>query len=515
MASLSVVEQDNKLKLYSYWRSSCSFRVRIALNLKGLKYEYKPVNLLKGENSHPEFLELNPVGFVPVLVDGHAVISDSFAIIMYLEDKYPHHPLLPSDIHKRAINFQAASIVSSSIQPLQNLSLLNYIEEKVSPDEKLPWAQRVIRKGFTALEKLLKEHTGKYATGDEVFLADIFLAPQLYAAFKKFNTDKNEFPILSRLHETYYAIPAFREALPENQPDAAIRLAFHIVWDGGYLKIWVECRDLLDWIANFAHELPLSLHVLPTPPPDSYVLGVVRPNRSKLSNVIVSDGCQNVDLSCQPLATGENNLKLYSHWMSSCSFRVRFALNLKGLKYEYEACNLQRISDPEFQKLNPVGYVPVLVDGDVVIVDSFAIIMYLEDKYPHHPLLPHDIHKRAINFQVANIVSSAIQPFQNFTVAKYIEEKVGPDEKLPWTQSVIGKGFTALEKLLKDHARRYATGDEIFLADLFLAPQLYAAVIRFNLDMKEFPILSRLYEAYNEIPAFREALPENQPDAVH
>ncbi|KAJ1427089.1 Thioredoxin-like superfamily [Sesbania bispinosa] len=331
MASVNVVEQDNKLKLYSYWRSSCSFRVRIALNLKGLKYEYKPVNLLKGENSHPEFLELNPVGFVPVLVDGHAVISDSFAIIMYLEDKYPNHPLLPSDIHKRAINFQAASIVSSSIQPLQNLSLLNYIEEKVSPDEKLPWAQRVIRKGFTALEKLLKEHTGKYATGDEVLLADIFLAPQLYAAFKKFNIDK---------------------------------------------------------------------------------------------------------------ATGENNLKLYSHWMSSCSFRVRFALNLKGLKYEYEACNLQRISDPEFQKLNPVGYVPVLVDGDVVIVDSFAIIMYLEDKYPHHPLLPHDIHKRAINFQVANIVSSAIQPFQNLTVAKYIEEKVGPDEKLPWTQSVMGKGFT-------------------------------------------------------------------------
>ncbi|CAJ2649349.1 unnamed protein product [Trifolium pratense] len=231
MASASVVvgvgeaeeeeEHNNKLILYSFWRSSCSFRVRIALNFKGLKYDYKPVNLLKGEQSHPEFLKLNPVGFVPVLVDGPAVISDSFAIIMYLEDKYPQHPLLPTDIHKRAINFQVVSIVSSSIQPLQNLSLLTYIEGKAGPDEKLSWVQSVIKKGFTALEKLLKEHTGRFATGDEVFMADIFLAPQIHSAFKKFNIDMTEFPTLSRLHETYYEIPAFREALPENQPDAA------------------------------------------------------------------------------------------------------------------------------------------------------------------------------------------------------------------------------------------------------------------------------------------------------
>ncbi|RDX92205.1 hypothetical protein CR513_25699, partial [Mucuna pruriens] len=186
-ASASVGEENNKVKLYSYWRSSCSFRVRIALNLKGLKYDYIPVNLLKGEHSRPDFLQLNPVGFVPVLVDGPVVLYDSFAIIMYLEDKYPQNPLLPRDIHKKAINIQAASIVSSTIQPLQNLSLLNYIGEKVGPDEKLPWVQSVLRRGFTALEKLLKDHTGRYATGDEVFLADIFLAPQLHAAFKRFN----------------------------------------------------------------------------------------------------------------------------------------------------------------------------------------------------------------------------------------------------------------------------------------------------------------------------------------
>ncbi|KAM4126252.1 hypothetical protein ACB094_01G373700 [Castanea mollissima] len=220
--------KKQKLKLYSFWWSTCSFRVRIALNFKGLKYEYKSVNLLKGEQLNPEFIKLNPSGNVPVLVDGDTVVADSLAILMYLEDRYPHHyPLLPQDIHKRAINYQAANIVSSSIQPLQKVATLKCIDEKISsdPDVKLAWAQHYIKKGFVALERLLKDYAGRFATGDEVYLADLFLAPQIHAAIKRFNVDMTQFPLLSRLNEAYKEIPAFQDAMPEKQPDTPLASA--------------------------------------------------------------------------------------------------------------------------------------------------------------------------------------------------------------------------------------------------------------------------------------------------
>ncbi|KAI3754960.1 hypothetical protein L1987_54752 [Smallanthus sonchifolius] len=136
-------DEPKKLQLYSFHRSSCSFRVRIALNLKGLDYEYKAVNLFKGEQKNPEFLKLNSIGYVPALVDGDIVIADSFAIIMYLEEKYPQH-----DLEKRAINYQAANIVSAGMQPLQNLDVVNYIEEKAGPGAIIPWVEKHLGKGF-------------------------------------------------------------------------------------------------------------------------------------------------------------------------------------------------------------------------------------------------------------------------------------------------------------------------------------------------------------------------------
>ncbi|MCL7047694.1 hypothetical protein MKW94_024782 [Papaver nudicaule] len=144
----TVTQQQPTLKLYSYFKSSCSFRVRFALHLKGLNFEYKAVNLLKGEHFSPDFLEVNPNGYVPALADGDFVVSDSFAILLYLEEKYPQHPLLPANLQEKAVHFQAANIVGSGIQPLQNLSILRYIGEKIGEDEKIPWVQQHIGKGF-------------------------------------------------------------------------------------------------------------------------------------------------------------------------------------------------------------------------------------------------------------------------------------------------------------------------------------------------------------------------------
>ncbi|XP_065859430.1 glutathione S-transferase zeta class-like isoform X2 [Euphorbia lathyris] len=207
---------STKLILYSYWQSSCSWRIRFALNLKGLSYEYRAVDLLKGEQFSPEFERLNPLHYVPVLVDGDVVVSDSYAIFLYLEEKYPQKPLLPDDLQLRAINLQAASVVNSSLQPLTTLSLLRNLEVKIGPEETFLWAQSVIEKGFLALEKLLKVFSGKYATGEAVYMSDVFLAPQIAVAMMRFKMDMTKFPTLSRIYESYKSLPEFEASFPTN-----------------------------------------------------------------------------------------------------------------------------------------------------------------------------------------------------------------------------------------------------------------------------------------------------------
>ncbi|XWS35687.1 hypothetical protein CRYUN_Cryun20dG0017800 [Craigia yunnanensis] len=220
MAAKDGGEVSSKLVLYSYWQSSCAWRVRFALNLKGISYEYKAVNLAKGEQFTPEFEKLNPLHFVPVLVDGDVVVSDSHAILMYLEEKYPQRTLLPADLQRKALNLQVASIISSSIQPLHMVSILKYLEEKVGPQERLLFAQTNIENGFLVLEKLLKDFVGKYATGEEVCMADVFMAPQIAVATERFKIDMSKFPTLSRIYEVQKALPEFIAASPERQPDA-------------------------------------------------------------------------------------------------------------------------------------------------------------------------------------------------------------------------------------------------------------------------------------------------------
>ncbi|GAY41989.1 hypothetical protein CUMW_063520 [Citrus unshiu] len=202
---------SSKLVLYSYWQSSCSWRVRFALKLKGLIYEYKAVDLSKGEQFSPEFEELNPLHFVPVLVDGDVVVSDSYAILLYLEEKYPQRALLPAaDPQQRALNLQAASIISSSMQPLHMLSLLKYIEDKFGPDERLLWVQTHIEKGFL-------EVADRFCCQ-----ADVFLAPQIAVVTMRFNIDMSKFPTLLRIYESYKGLPEFLASSPERQPDAAL-----------------------------------------------------------------------------------------------------------------------------------------------------------------------------------------------------------------------------------------------------------------------------------------------------
>ncbi|XP_063589424.1 probable maleylacetoacetate isomerase 2 isoform X2 [Penaeus indicus] len=199
--------------LYSYFRSSCSWRVRIALAHKGVDYEYRAINLLKQEQVSDEYKKLNPLGQVPALIVNENTLTQSISILEYLEEAFPQKPLLPKDLLKRAKVREVCEIIGSGIQPLQNLAVLQKIGET-----KMEWGHFYIQNGFVALEQVLANSAGKYCVGDEVTIADCCLVPQVYNA-NRFKVDMAAFPVISRVHDALMSLDAFKAAHPSQQPD--------------------------------------------------------------------------------------------------------------------------------------------------------------------------------------------------------------------------------------------------------------------------------------------------------
>uniref|UniRef100_A0A915HMP0 maleylacetoacetate isomerase n=1 Tax=Romanomermis culicivorax TaxID=13658 RepID=A0A915HMP0_ROMCU len=209
--------------LYTYWRSSCSWRVRAALEYKNLPYEMKPVDLLGTYLHSDEFKALNPAEYVPVLVvNGHRLTESlegrpyifQLAIMEYLEDMQAQPNLLPKDAADKA-KVRAISLhIVSGIQPLQNASVLKFVGD----DRKLEFAQHFIRRGFIGLEKMLKTTSGEYCFGDQLTMADFCLVPQVYNAVR-FKVDMNEFPTIKKINDALMKLDIFKKTHPSNQPD--------------------------------------------------------------------------------------------------------------------------------------------------------------------------------------------------------------------------------------------------------------------------------------------------------
>ena len=208
--------------LYGYFRSSAAYRVRIALNLKGLAYRQAPVSLVKAEQRSADFLALNPQGLVPALQDGEVLLTQSLAICEYLDDAYPDTvQLLPADPVLRARVRAFAQAIACDIHPVNNLRILNYLKTELGQDEaaRNSWYRHWVQEGFAALEQKLAASAGQYCFGDSITLADVCLLPQVFNA-QRFNVDMAPYPRLAAIAENLAALSAFADAHPSSQPDA-------------------------------------------------------------------------------------------------------------------------------------------------------------------------------------------------------------------------------------------------------------------------------------------------------
>jgi maleylacetoacetate isomerase len=215
----------DRYELYGYWRSSAAYRVRIALNLKGLEYEQTPVHLARegGEQHRPEFREVSPQSQVPVLRHGARLIRQSLAIIEYLDELHPDPPLLPAVARDRARVRSLALAVACDIHPLNNLRVTRYLERELGADEaqRLAWMRHWMALGLAGFEAQVVDHpsTGDFCEGETPTMADCCLVPQLYNA-RRFGLELSDWPTLLRIEANCQALAAFQDAAPEQQPDA-------------------------------------------------------------------------------------------------------------------------------------------------------------------------------------------------------------------------------------------------------------------------------------------------------
>lgn len=215
---------NDQLRLYSYWRSSAAYRVRIGLNLKGLRYEIAPIHLLRdgGEQRTDEFRDVNPQGLVPVLLHGNRQLSQSLAILEYLDETWPDPPLMPANARSRHRARAIAQAIACDIHPLNNLRVLQYLERegKLVQEQRDAWVRHWIGEGFTAIEAMLADNlsTGRFCEGETPTIADCCLIPQVYNA-RRFGMDIARFPTIERIEKACLELPAFDLARPEMQPD--------------------------------------------------------------------------------------------------------------------------------------------------------------------------------------------------------------------------------------------------------------------------------------------------------
>ena len=210
------------MKLYSYYRSSAAYRVRIALNLKGIEYEQVAVNLLKQEEMSDAYTAVNPQNMVPVLEHDGQLFFQSMAILEYLEEVFARPALLPEDAVTRARVRALANIIACDIHPLNNLRMLKYLSNNFDTDteQNNQWYRHWIEQGFAAFEVQLKDcSNGLFCDGEKAGMADVLLIPQVYNA-RRFDVDMSNYPLITSIEQHCLTLTPFKQAIPENQPDA-------------------------------------------------------------------------------------------------------------------------------------------------------------------------------------------------------------------------------------------------------------------------------------------------------